>query len=47
MYLEQFEKDPSKHGESAPSALKSLAEHALTLVKMTELTGRDKPTVIT
>lgn len=47
MYLEQFEKDQSKHDEAAPVALKSLADRALSLVKMTELTGRESPTVIT
>jgi len=47
MYLERFEKDPSKHNEAAPVALKSLADYALSLVKMEELTGRDSPTVIT
>lgn len=47
MYLEQYEKDTSKHGMSAPVALKELAEEALRLVKMEETTGRDSPTVIT
>jgi len=47
MYLERFEKDPTKHDESAPVALKSLADRALGLVQMTELTGRESPTVIT
>lgn len=47
MYLEKFEKDTSKHGESAPVALKTLADRALALVKMVELTGRESPTVIT
>lgn len=47
MYLEKFEPDTTKHGESAPSALKALAERALEIVKMEELTGRDSPTVIT
>jgi phosphoglucomutase len=47
VYLEKFEPDTAKHGESAPSALKSLAERALEIVKMKELTGRDSPTVIT
>lgn len=47
MYLEQYEKDSSKHGISAPVALKGLAEEALRLVKMEETTGRDAPTVIT
>jgi phosphoglucomutase len=47
VYLERFEKDVAKHGESAPVALKSLADRAVRLVKMSELTGRDSPTVIT
>jgi len=47
MYLERFEKDPKKHDESAPVALKSLADRALGLVKMAELTGRESPTVVT
>jgi hypothetical protein len=47
MYLEQYEKDASKHGMSAPLALKGLADEALRLVKMKETTGRDAPTVIT
>lgn len=47
VYLEKFEPDTAKHGESAPSALKSLADRALQIVKMKELTGRDSPTVIT
>ena len=47
MYLERFEKDSSKHDESAPTALKTLADRALSLVKMAELTGRESPTVIT
>lgn len=47
MYLEKFEGDQAKHGQSSPTALKSLADRALELVKMTELTGRDTPTVIT
>lgn len=36
MYLERFEKDVSKHEEAAPIALKSLADRALSLVKMKE-----------
>ena len=47
MYLEKYEKDIAKHGEAAPVALKSLADRALGLVQMKELTGRDAPTVIT
>lgn len=47
MYLEQYEKDASKHGMSAPAALKDLAQEALRLVKMEGTTGRNAPTVIT
>jgi phosphoglucomutase len=47
MYLEKYEKDKSKHGEAAPVALKSLADRAISLVQLQELTGRDSPSVIT
>lgn len=47
MYLEKFEQDPSKHDQAAPAALKSLADRAVAMVKMQDLTGRDAPTVIT
>ena len=47
MYLEQYEKDPSKHDMSAPVALKDLADEALRLVQMENTTGRNYPTVIT
>ncbi|KAG7345980.1 phosphoglucomutase/phosphomannomutase domain containing protein [Nitzschia inconspicua] len=47
MYLERYEQDTSKHGESAPVALKSLADRAIGLVQLVELTGRDSPSVIT
>lgn len=47
MYLEKFEKDTSKHFESAPVALKNLADRAIRLVKIAELTSRTAPTVIT
>lgn len=47
MYLEKFEKDPAQHNQSAPNALKGLADRAIELVKMAELTGRNEPTVIT
>ena len=47
MYLEKYEKDTSKHGEAAPVALKSLADRAIALVSLQQLTGRDAPTVIT
>jgi phosphoglucomutase len=47
IYLEKFEKDVALHGEAAPTALLSLADRAIQLVKMEELTGRYAPTVIT
>lgn len=47
MYLERYEKDTSLHDQAAPVALKSLADRALALVKMKDITGRDAPTVIT
>jgi len=47
MYLERFEQDPSKHGEAAPVALKGLADRAIGLVELIELTGRESPSVIT
>lgn len=47
MYLERFEKDVEKHGESAPVALQSLASRAIELVQLQKLTGRESPTVIT
>ena len=47
MYLEKYEKDTSKHDESAPVALKALADYAVDLVDMQPLTGREAPTVIT
>ena len=47
MYLEKYEKDESRYGEAAPTALKSLADRAIALVELKRLTGRDSPTVIT
>jgi phosphoglucomutase len=47
MYLEKFEMDTALHGEAAPTMLKALADRALGLVQMEQLTGRDAPTVIT
>jgi phosphoglucomutase len=47
MYLEKFEGDATKHDQSAPAALKTLADKALQLVQMKMLTGRDAPSVIT
>jgi phosphoglucomutase len=47
VYLEKFEKDSARFGEAAPVALQTLAERALDLVQMSEITGREAPTVIT
>eukprot|EP00980_Cylindrotheca_fusiformis_P008717 scaffold1868_cov193-Cylindrotheca_fusiformis.AAC.2 len=47
MYLEKYEQDKSKYWQSAPDALKSLADRATGLVQLQQLTGRDSPTVIT
>lgn len=47
VYLEQFESDVSKHDVAAPVALKQLADRAISLSMMEELTGRNAPTVIT
>jgi len=47
MYLEKYENDKTRYMESAPSALKSLAERAIGLVKLESLTGRKSPTVVT
>ena len=47
MYLEKFEKADARHGEAAPVVLKALADRAIGLVQLQELTGRNAPTVIT
>ena len=47
VYLEKYEQDKSKFDVAAPVALQSLGERALELVRMSQLTGRDAPTVIT
>lgn len=47
MYVEQYEKDPERHDAAAPAFLKGLADEALRLVRMGEITGREAPTVIT
>jgi len=47
MYLEKFGADTARHGEAAPDVLQGLAERACGLVQMAEMTGRDRPTVIT
>lgn len=47
MYIEQFEPDVSKHDMDAQTALKPLIDLALSVSKLKEFTGREKPTVIT
>ncbi|KAF4360840.1 hypothetical protein F8388_015163 [Cannabis sativa] len=47
LYIEQYEKDPSKIGRESQDALGPLVEVALKLSKMQEYTGRSAPTVIT
>uniref|UniRef100_A0A0E0M660 Uncharacterized protein n=1 Tax=Oryza punctata TaxID=4537 RepID=A0A0E0M660_ORYPU len=47
MYIEQFESDASKHDLDAQIALKPLIDLALSISKLKDFTGRDKPTVIT
>lgn len=47
LYVEQFEPDVSNHDKDAQEALKSLIDLALSISKLKEFTGREKPTVIT
>lgn len=47
IYIEQFEPDVSKHDVDAQIALKPLIDLALSISKLKEFTGREKPTVIT
>jgi len=47
LYIEQYEKDPSKTGRDSQEALSPLVDVALKLSKMQEFTGRSAPTVIT
>ncbi|EXB90899.1 Phosphoglucomutase [Morus notabilis] len=47
LYIEQYEKDPSKTGRDSQEALAPLVEVAIKLSKMQEFTGRSAPTVIT
>ncbi|RWR95874.1 phosphoglucomutase, chloroplastic [Cinnamomum micranthum f. kanehirae] len=47
IYVEQFEPDVSRHDMDAQMALKPLIELALSVSKLKEFTGREKPTVIT
>ncbi|XP_010482525.1 PREDICTED: phosphoglucomutase, chloroplastic [Camelina sativa] len=47
IYIEQFEPDVSKHDVDAQIALKPLIDLALSVSKLKDFTGREKPTVIT
>ncbi|CAL9243163.1 unnamed protein product [Arabidopsis halleri] len=47
IYIEQYEPDVSKHDVDAQIALKPLIDLALSVSKLKEFTGREKPTVIT
>ncbi|XP_074281925.1 phosphoglucomutase, chloroplastic isoform X1 [Silene latifolia] len=47
IYIEQFERDVSKHDLDAQIALKPLIDLALSISKLKDFTGREKPTVIT
>ncbi|XP_020080537.1 phosphoglucomutase, chloroplastic-like [Ananas comosus] len=47
VYIEQFEPDVSKHDMDAQTALKPLIDIALSVAKLNNFTGREKPTVIT
>lgn len=47
IYVERFEPDVSKHDVDAQTALKPLIDLALSISKLKEFTGREKPTVIT
>ncbi|KAG6746416.1 hypothetical protein POTOM_050956 [Populus tomentosa] len=47
IYIEQYEPDVSKHEMDAQVALKPLIDLALSVSKLKDFTGRDKPTVIT
>ncbi|KAJ6417754.1 hypothetical protein OIU84_001183, partial [Salix udensis] len=44
IYIEQFEPDASKHEMDAQIALKPLIDLALSVSKLKDFTGRDKPT---
>ncbi|XP_022736890.1 phosphoglucomutase, chloroplastic-like isoform X2 [Durio zibethinus] len=47
IYIERFEPDASKHDMDAQVALKPLIDLALSVSKLKDFTGREKPTVIT
>ncbi|KAF0915598.1 hypothetical protein E2562_037243 [Oryza meyeriana var. granulata] len=45
VYIEQFESDASKHDLDAQIALRPLIDLALSISKLKDFTGRDKPTI--
>lgn len=47
LYVDSYENDPSKYQLDAQVVLKPLVKIALEVSKLTEFTGREKPTVIT
>ncbi|XP_078170661.1 phosphoglucomutase, cytoplasmic 2-like [Carex rostrata] len=47
VYIEQYEKDPTKTGRDAQEALSPLVDVAISMSKMEQFTGRTAPTVIT
>lgn len=47
VYIESFEPDPARHGQETQAALADLVAAAQALAKIRELTGMDRPSVIT
>ena len=47
VYIESYEADSSRHSMETPDALAPLISAALELSELHQLTGREKPTVIT
>lgn len=47
LYIEQYSDDESKYGLDAQEALKPIIDLALETSRLKELTGLEKPTVIT
>jgi phosphoglucomutase len=47
VYIERYSKDPSEYSADTQEGLRPLIEAALQVSKLVELTGRQKPTVIT
>jgi phosphoglucomutase len=47
LYVERYSKEESEYGLDAQDGLKPLIEVALSVSKLKEFTGREKPTVIT